>query len=84
MEEKGIELLLRYGSKEAIVQNLKDAGCDQDTIDCCIKCLESGKKEELLRRLEKHRKGLLHTVHQGEKQIDCLDYLVYQLNRHSQ
>lgn len=40
-----------------------------------------GKKAELLKRLESHRKGLLDKVHEGEKQIDCLDYLVFQIER---
>ena len=83
MDTKGMELerLLAYGSKEAVVQNLKDAGCAQDVIECCVACMEQGKKKELLKRLEEHRKGLLHKVHEEEKQIDCLDYLVYQIRR---
>lgn len=83
MDDKGIRLekLIEYGSKEAIIQNLKDAGCGQDTVECCIACLDHGKKTELLQRLENHRKGLLRKVHEGEKQIDCLDYLVYQIDR---
>lgn len=31
--------------------------------------------------MESHRKGLLDKVHEGEKQIDCLDYLVFQIER---
>lgn len=83
MDTKGIELekLIEYGSREAVIQNLKDAGCAQDIIECCIACMEQGKKNELLRRLEEHRKGLLHKVHEEEKHIDCLDYLVYQIRR---
>lgn len=83
MEDKGIRLerLIEYGSKEAIVQNLADAGCSRETIECCIACLDCGEKRELLKRLENHRNGLLHKVHEGEKQIDCLDYLVYQIMR---
>lgn len=83
MEDKGIKLeqLIEYGSKEAIIQNLKDAGCAQDIIECCMTCMEQGKKKELLKRLEEHRKGLLHKVHKEEKYIDCLDYLVYQIRR---
>jgi hypothetical protein len=83
MDDKkiGLEKLIEYGSKEAIIQNLKDAGCSEDTIECCIDCLDCGKKTELLKRLENHRKGILCKVHEGEKQIDCLDYLVYQINR---
>ncbi len=81
MENEGIKLerLIEYGSKEAVIQNLKDAGCTQDIIECCIACIEQGKKNELLKRLEEHRTGLLHKVHEEEKHIDCLDYLVYQI-----
>lgn len=76
-----LETLIQYGSKEAIIQNLEDAGCSNDTINCCIACLDHGRKEELLERLEAHRKGLLSKVHEGERQIDCLDYLVYQIGK---
>lgn len=90
--EIGLENLIEYGSKEAVIQNLIDAGCGQDAIECCIACLENGKKAELLCRLENHRKNLLQKAHQAEilsgngncieeKQIYCLDYLVYQIGR---
>ncbi len=84
MDTKGIELerLIEYGSREAVIQNLEDAGCTQDIIECCIACMEQGKKNELLIRLEEHRTDLLHKVHEEEKHIDCLDYLVYQIRRY--
>ncbi len=94
MDTKGIglERLIEYGSREEVIQNLKDAGCSQGIIQCCITCMEQGKEKELLKRLEEHRKGLLNKVHKAkllsengvcreEKQIDCLDYLVYQIRR---
>ena len=76
-----LEKLIGYGSKEAVVQNLKDAGCTVETIERCITCMEQGKKKELLEQLEKHRISLLDKVHEEEKQIGCLDYLVYQIGR---
>lgn len=79
--ETKLEELIAYGSKAAIIQNLKDAGCSQETIDCCIACLDTGRKKELLERLEKQRKGILAKIHKGQKQIDCLDYLVFQIGR---
>lgn len=92
MDDMGLELekLIGYGSKEAVIQNMKDAGCSQDTIECCLACLDCGKKTELLNRLSDHREELLHKVHKAkslsekefcleERQIDCLDYLVYQI-----
>lgn len=83
MKDIGINLeqLIEYGSKEAVVQNLKDAGCAPDIIEYCITCMEQGKKSELLKKLEDHRTGLLNRIHEEEKHIDCLDYLVYQIGR---
>lgn len=83
MKEMGtkLEQLISYGSKAAIVQNIKDAGCSQETIACCLARLDAGQKKELLELLEKHRKGLLDKVREGEKQIYCLDYLVFQIGR---
>lgn len=79
--ETKLEELIAYGSKAAIIQNLKDAGCSQEMIDCCLACLDTGRKKELLERLEKQRKGILDKIHKGQKQIDCLDYLVFQIGR---
>ena len=76
-----LEEMTSYGSTEAVIQNLEDAGCTPDIIKCCIAYMEQGRKNELLRRLEEHRMGLLNKVHEEEKQIDCLDYLVYQIRR---
>ena len=36
---------------------------------------------ELMRALSLHRQLLLDTFHQSEKQIDCLDYLIYRLKK---
>ena len=80
-KEMRLEEMASYGSKEAVIQNLEDAGCAPDIIECCMACMEQGKKKELLQRLEEHRKALLHKVHEEEKHIDCLDYLVYQIGR---
>lgn len=81
MKKKTALELPQYESKEAIIENLKDAGCCEETIERCLCCLDDGKKEEILKQLDDHRKDLLQKVHEGEKQIDCLDYLVYQIDR---
>ena len=73
---------MRYDSEAAIVRNLEDAGCDQDTITDFVEQLRMGNQKDQLRLLEKHRKFLLERVHKEEKRIDCLDYLVYQISQH--
>lgn len=66
-------------SVQTITENLKDAGCDQEMITEFFD--KSGKKDEQLRILKRHRQQLLNRVHREEKRIDSLDYLVYQMTR---
>ena len=67
--------------EESIIQNLKDAGCDSETIACFITDFHGGKKANGMKRLAAHRRKLLDLVHEDQKCIDCLDYLVYQLQK---
>ena len=62
-------------------ENLKDAGCDLDTICRCEVLAQGEKKGELMRVLSLHRRALLDTVHENERRIDCLDYLIYQIEK---
>lgn len=77
----GLIGIIAYSSKQEIIQNLIDAGCESDMIDGCMQNIANGKKDELLKCLENHRVTLLHKVHENEKQIDCLDYFIFQINR---
>lgn len=65
----------------AVVQNLKDAGCDEEIVKKFMELAETGERQKQYRLLEKHRKNLLEKVHNREKQIDCLDYLVFQMKK---
>lgn len=81
-----------YNSEEDVIQNLKDAGCDQKIIECFMECMAQDDFNGQLRLMKEQRKCLLDRVHKvkhlsedlfcpEEKQIDCLDYLVYQIDR---
>lgn len=67
--------------KEAIIQNLKDAGCDNDTITCFMNYFEAKEIKKELQVLSKHRRTLLDALHICQKQIDCLDYLSWQIEK---
>ena len=71
-------------SEESIIQNLRDAGCDETTITSFLRCMKDGKEPESLRLLKKQRRLLLDAVHREEKKINCLDYLVYQMQKAKQ
>ena len=62
-------------------QNLVDAGCSKDLIETCMELAKPNQSKPLLRLLAKQRINLLDSVHDGQKQIDCLDFLVYSINK---
>lgn len=68
------------GSDDVIIQNLKDAGCDKETIEKFMSDLHNGDAKNGLKSLVVHRKKLLDSLHREQKCIDCLDYLVYQMS----
>lgn len=68
-------------NEASIIQNLKDAGCNTETIKNFIADLQAGKKAHGLKQLAIYRRTLLDVIHQEQKYIDCLDYLVYQIQK---
>jgi len=68
-------------SEEALIQNLRDAGCEEKAIADFLDCIKKGRKVESLRLLKKQRSRLLDAVHEEQKKIDRLDYLVYRMQK---
>ena len=69
--------------KEAIIQNLKDAGCTKEIIDEFLKLFSKENKAEMLSLLTKYRKKLLEKIHKNEKELDVLDYLILDLKNNN-
>ena len=68
-------------SNEDMIQNLRDAGCPPEAITGFMHCMESGEVKKGLMLLEQQRRELLAGIHEGQRKLDCLDYLVYQMRR---
>ena len=66
---------------QGLLENLEDAGCGPESAECFLALEQSGQYRELLRLLSDHRRQLLDCLHREERRIDCLDYLVYQLEK---
>lgn len=62
-----------------VLQNLKDAGCTDEMVEKFMALQDSEDEEQQIRFLSGHRKHLLEKLHREEKRIDCLDYLLYQM-----
>lgn len=67
-------------TRQAITQNLADAGCGEALIGQFWQLLTEGKRQKGLDLLAGHRQSLLDHCHETQRKIDCLDYLIYQLN----
>lgn len=61
------------------LQNLKDAGCSEEKIHQCCEYVIKNEIDELQRFLKNYRRELLKNLHVKQKEIDCLDYLLFQL-----
>lgn len=70
---------MEYMSEEKIRRNLIDAGCDDATISDFFKLTDAGRLRDRNLLLQKHRKKILNKLHERQYQIDCLDYLLIQL-----
>lgn len=68
-------------TEEDIQRNLFDAGCDEQVIRRYMAARRSGDSRSCSRLLEERRRALLDEIHGGQKRLDCLDYLRYQLQR---
>ncbi|MCI8609323.1 MAG: hypothetical protein HFE73_06730 [Firmicutes bacterium] len=62
-----------------LYQNLVDGGCDQILIEACMNMAREGQWNSLIPLLSRKKSMLLDTVHTNQKQIDCLDFLIYSL-----
>lgn len=70
-----------YLSEETIIENLKDAGCDSEIIEDFIEDMRKDRKLNGLKILKEHRSFLLDSLHEKQKMIDNLDYLIYRIQK---
>ena len=66
---------------EKLTQNLIDAGCSQTEIRSFLTLIKGGHIKQALDLLAVHRQALLDEFHRSKSCIDCLDYLVFQLEK---
>ena len=67
--------------EERLLRNLKDAGCDEATIQKYLELQGEGRLQEQYKLLRSHRASLLDRVHVSQRMVDCLDYLIYEMKK---
>lgn len=68
-------------NSETMIQSLKDAGCDSTTTQEFLRLWETGFKKEAIRLLSCHRCHLMCMIHEAQKPVDILDYIICQLKK---
>lgn len=71
----------QQNKKEALVQNLQDAGCNEKIIKEFFELLDKKDTEKIMILLEKYRSSILSAIHENQKEIDILDYLIYDIKK---
>ena len=64
-----------------ILQNLKEADCSDEFIEEFFRVRKHGNDKMLVQLLYKHKSQLLEALHDSQKKIDCLDYLIFQIEQ---
>ena len=72
---------MQTNAREAMLQNLKDAGCGPDIIARFMACQDAGDTKDSLRVLADHRAVLLDKLHASRYNLDCLDFLIRKLRK---
>ena len=66
---------------EKLEECLDDFGCNETEKAEILNCHNNNDKKGVIALLRKHRQKILNTIHNEEKQISCLDYFVFQLEK---
>ena len=64
-----------------VSQNLQAAGCSLDMVETCLKLRAQGRQKESFHLLCRQRRRLLEIIHEDQKRLDCLDYLIFSMKK---
>ena len=62
-------------------QNLLDAGCSQSQADTILSLHSAGMLDEAKQWLLRHRLFLMEELHADQRRLDCLDYLLRNMDK---
>lgn len=69
--------------KDPILLDRQAIGCDERTAQVFLRCRQNGDLPGEIAVLEHHRKTLLEQIHEKERYISCVDFVLYQLRKES-
>jgi len=63
---------------ETILNNLSDAGCGEEELQKARQLYEAGDTQALIRYFRKCRCNLMEKLHESQRKVDRLDFLIRQ------
>ena len=69
---------------EKILTNLSDAGCGSEELEKARKLYEAGDMEVLIRHFRRCRCSRMEELHESQRKVDCLDFLIRQTAKTNQ
>lgn len=64
-----------------LLEGMVDAGCSRDEIQTAQRLAKTGDGAALRKHLRKCRCGLIDEMHESQKRVDCMDYLIRQVEK---
>ena len=61
---------------QAMLDNLADAGCTKHDAEIAGELYKNGQLDELIRLLKKCRCSLMDEMHESQRKVDRMDYLI--------
>ena len=62
---------------EQLMQGLKDSGCTEETAAKICALCSAGEYEAMLHQMKKQRCVLMEEMHESQKKVDRMDYLIH-------
>jgi hypothetical protein len=67
--------------KRDVKENLLDAGCSERSAQAVERLYNSGAFSDALHQMRRLRCDLMDELHQSQRRVDCLDYLIWQTEK---
>ena len=64
------------GHENSVKYNLLDAGCSDKSVTLVDRPYQAGRLSDALHEMKMIRCDLIDELHQSQRKVDCLDYLI--------
>lgn len=71
-------------AENAVRLNLLDAGCSDQSAAFVAQLVQAGRLSDALHEMKVIRCDLMDALHQSQRRVDCLDYLIRQTEKQIQ